>query len=194
MEAIERLPEENANPVMVFESATERGSLVVLIGYKDKGERPVMVAVELNAPDKTSGYRINRVASAYGRVPAEYMRFIERGLLRYRNTAKSLEWLNDKGLQLPNSLSATQGSLSSVPTEDDVINSQVSSSRMSRIRFNPADYMPGVAQSMSDDSVCVTVTLFAIVCIHTRPANEFVADRLDHSLTAERDIRLQLGD
>lgn len=116
MEAIERPPEENANPVMVFESATERGSFVVLIGYKDKGERPVMVAVELNAPDKTSGYRISRVASAYGLVPAECMRLVERGLLRYRNTAKSLEWMNDKGLQLPNSLSATQGSWSSVPT------------------------------------------------------------------------------
>ena len=90
-----------------------------------------MVAVELNAPDKTCGYRISRVASAYGLVPAECMRLVERGLLRYRNAAKSLEWMNDKGLQLPNSLSATQGSWSSVPTEDGIVKVRIVANKKS---------------------------------------------------------------
>jgi hypothetical protein len=47
MEAIEQLPEELANPVMVFESATEKGSLVVLTQYADKRGRPVVVALDL---------------------------------------------------------------------------------------------------------------------------------------------------
>jgi hypothetical protein len=114
LEAIERLPEALANPVMVFESATQAGDLVVLTEHKDASGRPVMFAVALNRT-KGRGYFVSEISSAYGRKPSEYMNFVERGLLRYRNTAKSPDWLSDNGLQLPNSLSAARGSAEKGP-------------------------------------------------------------------------------
>lgn len=149
MEAIERLPEEIANPVMVFESATEKGSLVVLTEYKDKSGRSVMVATSLSR-DIGRGYVVNRIDSAYGRPGAEYMAFVGRGLLRYRNTAKSLDWVRDGGLQLPKAGSPSRGFWDSVPTEDDVVNGRSEPDRMNRISFNPADYLPGVAPRTSE--------------------------------------------
>lgn len=109
LEAIERLPEALANPVMVLESATQAGDLIVLTEHKDSSGRPVMFAVALSRT-RGRGYLVSEISSAYGRKPSEYMSFVERGLLRYRNTAKSPDWLSDNGLQLPNSLSAARGS------------------------------------------------------------------------------------
>ena len=96
---VKQLPRALAEPVMVFESATEPDSFVVLTELKHEG-RSVMVAVHLDTEQQN--IRVNDIASAYKRGnEAWYIRQIEDGRLLYQDKKKSLEWARTHRLQLP---------------------------------------------------------------------------------------------
>lgn len=118
-----RLPELLADPVMVFDSATEKGALVLLTDAEDASGRPVVVALHLNR--KQGFVEINRVASLYGKdgVAGFVRRELDAGRLRYAHTRKSPEWLRSRGLQLPKENTA-QGVRSSVITERDLVKAE----------------------------------------------------------------------
>ncbi|MHB0820138.1 LPD38 domain-containing protein [Stutzerimonas stutzeri] len=121
LEVIEQLPELLTDPVMVFSSATQQGSLVSLIEAVDADGKPVVVAMQLSSQNRR--VIVNRIASVYGKdgVDGFVKREVSNGRLLYRHTAKSREWLQSRGLQLPKE-GATHGSGSRVLTDADIVN------------------------------------------------------------------------
>lgn len=122
---IEQLPELLADPVMVFSSATQEGSLVSLIEALDEFGRPVIVALQLNS--RSGRVIVNRIASLYGKegIDGFVRREISNGRLLYRHAEKSREWLQSRGLQLPKE-GTTHGSAQTILTEQDVVNASLS--------------------------------------------------------------------
>ncbi len=121
MDAIRALPEELANPVMVFKSASEENSLVVLTEMMDENGAPVIAAVHLSA--KEGRQTVNRIGSIYGKEEIGAIEsWINKGYLLYQNQEKSLDWVRRSGLQLPKGGSLSQGSGATVKTEQDIVN------------------------------------------------------------------------
>lgn len=120
MEAIKALPEQLANPVMVFDSKTLPGNLVVLTEFNDGRGAPVVAAVHLSKI-AGRGMVVNEITSVHGREPATQISgWVRDGLMRYRHQEKSLEWFRVRGLQLPKS--GNQGGMESVLTDADFVN------------------------------------------------------------------------
>lgn len=100
LDDIKRLPELLADPVMVFDSRTEAGALVVLIEVNDASGRPVVVAIHTH--QRARHMEVNKVNSVHGRESGRHITgWIKDGLLRYRHMQKSREWFQSRGLQLP---------------------------------------------------------------------------------------------
>ena len=96
---VKQLPQAVAEPVMVFESATQADAFVVLTELRHEG-RSVMVAVHLDT--ERQHIRVNDIASAYKRGnEGWYVRQIEEGRLLYQDKKKSLAWARTARLQLP---------------------------------------------------------------------------------------------
>lgn len=125
IEVIEQLPELVADPVMVFASATQQGSLVSLIEAVDRSGKPVIVALQLNS--RSGRVMVNRVASLYGKdgISGFIKREVSEGRLRYQHAEKSREWLQSRGLQLPKE-GVKHGSGAKVLTEQDVVKQELS--------------------------------------------------------------------
>ncbi|WP_423820817.1 LPD38 domain-containing protein [Salinisphaera sp. SPP-AMP-43] len=135
MSAIEQLPEELNDPLAVFESATQPGSLVALTEKRDATGRPVIVALDLRK--RNGKYDVTRIASAYGRSNPRnaFSRWVSEGRLRYKSERADKSPVL-KGLQLPNSVSGDVGPESSVLSERDVA-SRDGRPRASRSRAAP---------------------------------------------------------
>ena len=98
-ELVKQLPGALAEPIMVFESASQADSFVVLTELKHEG-RSVMAAVHLDTEKQR--VRVNDIASAYKRSnEAWYARQMEEGRLLYQDKKKSLAWARTNRLQLP---------------------------------------------------------------------------------------------
>ena len=98
-ELVKQLPQALAEPIMVFESASQADSFVVLTELKHEG-RSVMAAVHLDTEKQR--VRVNDIASAYKRSNETwYARQIEEGRLLYQDKKKSLAWARTNRLQLP---------------------------------------------------------------------------------------------
>jgi|GEM_PF-597725 len=99
LELLKQLPRQLADPIMVFGSASERDGLVVMTELQHEG-KTVVAAVHLN--NKAGRLEVNRVASVYGKDSDRiFAKWINDGLLRYRNKRKSRRWAMTRGLQLP---------------------------------------------------------------------------------------------
>ncbi|MDD5068804.1 MAG: hypothetical protein PHN89_04370, partial [Candidatus Pacebacteria bacterium] len=98
-ETLKQLPEQLADPVMVFDSATEADSLVVMTELKQDG-KTIVAAVQLS---KGMGNNIvNDIVSIHPRSNEyHFINWINQGLLRYMNKSKSRAWSLASGLQLP---------------------------------------------------------------------------------------------
>ncbi|MDD5551260.1 MAG: hypothetical protein PHS34_08375, partial [Candidatus Omnitrophica bacterium] len=98
-ETLKQLPEQLADPVMVFDSATEADSLVVMTELKQDG-KTIVAAVQLS---KGMGNNIvNDIVSVHPRSNEyHFINWINQGLLRYMNKNKSRAWSLASGLQLP---------------------------------------------------------------------------------------------
>ena len=98
-ELVKQLPQALAEPIMVFESASQADSFVVLTELKHEG-RSVMAAVHLDTEKQR--VRVNDIASAYKRSNETwYARQIQDGRLLYQDKKKSLAWARTNRLQLP---------------------------------------------------------------------------------------------
>ncbi|MBW5800689.1 LPD38 domain-containing protein [Halomonas elongata] len=121
MNAIEQLPELLHDPVMVMDSATRRGAMVVMVQASDAQGRPVLVPLHLNRQE--GHIRVTRIASAYGRnKPQDFIdRQLREGRVRYLQTKKGPEWLQSVQLQLPEE-GVAQGPDTKILTPDDIGN------------------------------------------------------------------------
>ncbi len=100
MDVIERLPELMHDPKAVYQSATEKDAVVMLLDAVDKNNEPVITAVHMKAV--RSRLEINRVASVYGTENGKKIHNMERaGLALYRKKKSSRDNPLHSGLQLP---------------------------------------------------------------------------------------------
>lgn len=98
---IKKLPQNLANPIMVFQSATIPNAYVILTEMNDRNGNSVVTAMHLNKKD---GFNfVNRIASVYGK--EKIGNFIrnqsEAGNLIYIDKNKSQKWSQSRGIQLP---------------------------------------------------------------------------------------------
>lgn len=119
MDVIERLPELMHDPKAVYQSATEKEAVVILLDAIDNNGDPVITAVHMKAV--RSRLEINRVASVYGTENGKKIHSMEReGLALYRKEKSSRDNPLHSGLQLPKGEHSYHGSESNVLSPDDI--------------------------------------------------------------------------
>jgi hypothetical protein len=132
MSVIESLPEILANPVMVFDSVTEKNSLVVLSDYKDESGRSIMIALHMQT--KEGRAEVNKIGSVYGRGDSYFTDLVKQGHARYINEEKSRAWLRPiEGTMLQGGTSK-QDSKQKYITNHDLINGKNNDLRYSLSR------------------------------------------------------------
>ncbi|EAR23278.1 hypothetical protein NB231_15698 [Nitrococcus mobilis Nb-231] len=107
MAAIDQLPEELADPLLVFEGGKDFPSHVILTERKDSNGKPILVALHLQK--REGRLFVNRIASAYGKDKVQsLLGWVEEGRLRYQSN-RSPAQVRLIGLQLPQSGTPAQG-------------------------------------------------------------------------------------
>jgi len=122
-DVMRRLPELLADPVAVFDSRTEAGSLAVVLEAQDADGRPVLAALHMKVSEGRA-LEVNRVASAYGKDfgDATFAKWAQEGLLRYVSETKNPELVRLSRLYKPGSGSPDQGSSTrTVLREQDIV-------------------------------------------------------------------------
>lgn len=108
---IKQVPNILENPIIVMESNTVNGRLVLFGDVYDSKNNPVLVALELNPTDR-GGKSLNviKVASAYGK-EKNLQNFINKSKILYvePNKKRTHMWLRVNRLQLPLLSSSTYG-------------------------------------------------------------------------------------
>ncbi len=99
-EIMKQLPLELRNPALIFKGSHDN-SLVAITELKDKENREIMIAVNIN--EKGKRQEVNRISSAYGRNNMQnYLKAqMEQGNLIAVNKEKADKMLQSAGLQLP---------------------------------------------------------------------------------------------
>lgn len=120
--SIEKLPSEIRDPVMVFDSATQKGRLVVLTSLKNRKGQMVVAAIEPEKKTYLHHLRITNVVSLNKRSAEEIQRWIDARLLRYLHTKKSLTLAGSTRLQLPQVNRPQSDSAKTILTEADIVN------------------------------------------------------------------------
>ncbi|MDJ6542659.1 LPD5 domain-containing protein [Salmonella enterica] len=120
MDVIERLPELMHDPEAVYQSATEKNAVVVLLNATDKHGDPVVTAVQMKAI--RSRMEINRIASVYGTKGGmnKANSMDKAGLTLYRKEKLSRDNPLHRGLQLPEGEHSYHGSENNVLSPDDI--------------------------------------------------------------------------
>ncbi|HEV6963940.1 LPD38 domain-containing protein [Roseateles sp.] len=117
---LKALPELLANPVMVFDSATQPGAKVLVLDLWRRG-MPVVAAVRPNVELKR--VEVNLLASAYPKdKPEQLGAWVQQGLLKYADKSKTRAWATNGGVQFPWLVQLQRGSGSSVLGPQDVGN------------------------------------------------------------------------
>src|SRR5262249_49162847 len=93
---VKQLPQALQRPIMVFESETQPGSLVVMTQLK-YARRPVLVIL---VPDVEQGrLKVNSIASVYPKSnDRPIVKWIHDGKLLYQDKQKALGWFQSAGL------------------------------------------------------------------------------------------------
>lgn len=120
MDVIERLPELMHDPEAVYQSATEKNAVVVLLNATDMHGDPVVTAVQMKAI--RSRMEINRIASVYGTKGGmnKANSMDKAGLTLYRKEKLSRDNPLHRGLQLPEGEHSYHGSENNVLSPDDI--------------------------------------------------------------------------
>ncbi|MBZ0158384.1 MAG: strawberry notch C-terminal domain-containing protein [Alphaproteobacteria bacterium] len=115
---IRQLPQQLHNPVMVFDSATQKNSLVVMTELQ-QDDKTIVIAMHLS---KKKGYNVvNDIASIHPRErDSHIVGWMKKGLLRYYNKEKTHQWLRSRGLQLPPEATMT-GSTFRILSNEDIV-------------------------------------------------------------------------
>ncbi len=123
LDEIAKLPEQIANPVMLFKGSVPN-SFVVLTEIKDKSGNEAIAAVHLNRYQKRM--RVNRVASLYGKnnIDNYVQTNINQGNLLDVDTKKAPTWFTNRGLQLPKLVQTIINAKNNIPQNQQNINGQ----------------------------------------------------------------------
>lgn len=126
IDELRKLPQYIRDPIAIFKSKQNPDAHVIMTEMKE-GSKTVVVAIELN---RREGFQeVNSIRSLYGKDDDRTITsWMKEGMLLYRNTKKSLEWLRSRGLYLPKE-NSIQGSGNRVFTEADVVNSTIRAKR-----------------------------------------------------------------
>ena len=131
IEVIKQLPLLLNDPILVIDSKTVEGRLV-LLGEVYANGKPVMMALEIN-PSTRSGNSsyidVIKVASAYTRSNTQNL--IDKSNLRYicKNKSRVDDWLKVNRLQLPLPSSQSDSAINSIPNSTEKVNSETKFSR-----------------------------------------------------------------
>ena len=108
---IKNLIQQLSDPIAVFESKTEKNSVVVIVQLKYPANNAnVIIPLKLNADERNGKYKVNVITSAYSRYNKDlkpstswYTSHFEgkEGLALYLNTKKITDWYSSNRLQLP---------------------------------------------------------------------------------------------
>ncbi len=100
LDVMRNIPKALTRPMMVFNGSVP-GSLAVIIEDEDKNGEKVLIALHLEKRQKR--LLVNRIASVYGKNDTRRyaIQQIEKGNLLDIDKKRSIEWLTNKGLQLP---------------------------------------------------------------------------------------------
>jgi|GEM_PF-3430329 len=134
-ELIKQIPKQLIDPIMVFDSATQPNSLVVMTELQHQG-KTVVVAIRLSKelPDR---HLVNDVSSIHPRErDNHFSNWIKQGLLRYVNEEKSRDWFVTRGLQLPRARGTIHGIDNTVLTEKDLVKFQATTENDPDILFS----------------------------------------------------------
>lgn len=120
MDTIEKLPELMHDPLAVYDSATQKNSLVLWLDAVDKKRNPVLTAVHMN--NKSHLLEINRIASVYGTDGgmSKINNMERQGLALYRSDKLNPDGSLYSGLQLPKGDRTSQGSGTKILQPDDI--------------------------------------------------------------------------
>lgn len=120
MDTIEKLPELMYDPLAVYDSATQKNSLVLWLDAVDKKGNPVLTAVHMN--NKSHLLEINRIASVYGTDGgmSKINNMERQGLALYRSDKLNPDGSLYSGLQLPKGDRTSQGSGTKILQPDDI--------------------------------------------------------------------------
>ena len=132
---IKQLPEQLRNPAMIFKGNKDN-TLVAITELKDKENREIMIAINLN--EVSGRQEVNRISSAYGRNNmTNFLKAqMEQGNLIAVNKEKANEMLQSAGLQLP--LEETFISFdNSIAYSDENVNTQDNNSKDNIKRMLP---------------------------------------------------------
>jgi len=119
IETLKQLPAHIDDPIMIFDSATEADSLVVMTELQQDG-KTIVAAIRLS---KQLGRNVvNDIASVYGKdSDGIFVKWINDGLLRYMNKGKSRAWSVTSGLQLPTVRGSKLGSGKKILFDYDLV-------------------------------------------------------------------------
>jgi len=134
---LEDLPKQLRDPLMVFTSATQPNSLVVLTEHLSRDGDPVIAAVHLDRQEEH--YQVNRVRSVHSRSMSEIGRWLDRGLARYVDTERMRGRLESAGLQLPGE--QADPSKPKLLTKDDIVKSQPAEGGGARGHLHLGDHL-----------------------------------------------------
>jgi hypothetical protein len=108
-EILKKIPKAMTDPLMILESASQPGRIVVVIDLKDNNGATVIVPIALDA--KADGeYAAHTIPSVYGRAKGEQKKIpdsawftnqVKIGNLRYWDKKRSLAWARTHGVQFP---------------------------------------------------------------------------------------------
>ncbi len=119
LDTLKELPGHLADPIMVFDSATQQASLVVMTELKQDG-KTVVAAIHLSREQGRNV--VNDIASVHPRQSeTHFINWINQGLLRYMNKKKSRAWSVTSGLQLPTVRGSIPGSDKKILFEYDIV-------------------------------------------------------------------------
>ena len=145
LDSIRELPQNLAEPLMVFKSATVSNSYIILTEMEDMNGDAIIAALHLNKTENR--LNVNRIASIYGKY--NVAKFIaeqtRRGNLKYLDKIKSQKWSTSKGLQLPKLVQSNPDNNSILEKEDIVNkylmqNNKKKSNNLQNIRFSASTY------------------------------------------------------
>jgi hypothetical protein len=118
---LRQIPAQLYEPLMVFDSATEPGSKVVLTELVNKIGEAIVVPIHLEVT--TGRITVNEIASVYGRTNAQQKleNWAKDGLLRYYDKDKALAPSTTVRLQLPYVVQLGTSANSRVISSDDIV-------------------------------------------------------------------------
>ena len=100
LDELSKLPDQIANPVMLFKGSVPN-SFVVLTEMQDKSGKEVITAIHLKRYQNRM--QVNRIASVYGKdnIVGYVNGNLKAGNLLDVDTKKAPTWFTSRGLQLP---------------------------------------------------------------------------------------------